>query len=197
MTATASQPTWNQSGILIASYRQNGPDFLYPCSKAHNSGLEWNFSKVQKPSLIRLVCTSPRHKIQDNCSPRIQAMVMQRGYPSKDFWSIHVQTLITQAWNWVSWKFKNLKLTVWSALALWTGSRSIPPLWAYLWILDIDIDSYLEYLFWHVANTIGSLNPLNPPLPFPCPRTPPLPSCTFRHQNVKNELMYSILQLHA
>ena len=101
---------------------------LYPCSNAHNSGLEWSFSKIQKPSLISLVCTSPRYKIQDNCSPRIKAMVVERGYPSKDFWSIRVQTLITQAWNGVSWKFKNLKSTVWGPLALWTVS--IPPPWA-------------------------------------------------------------------
>ena len=117
---------------------------------------------LQKPSLINLVCTSPRHKIQDNCSPRIQAMVVQRGYPSKDFWSIHVQTLITQAWNGVSWKFKNLKLTFWSALALWPGSRSIPPSWTYLLTLITPLlhsgGSYSEKLFWHVANTIDSLN---------------------------------------
>ena len=58
------------------------PSVLYPCSNAHNSGLEFNFSKIQKPSLISLVCTSPRHKIQDNCSLRIQAMVgfLERGF---------------------------------------------------------------------------------------------------------------------
>ena len=32
------------------------------------------FSKIQKPSLMSLVCTSPRHRIQDHCSPRIQVM---------------------------------------------------------------------------------------------------------------------------
>ena len=65
-------------------------DFLYPCSNTQTNS------------------PSPRHTIQVNCSPRIQIMVMERGYPSKDFWSIHVQMLITQAWNRVSWEFKNL-----------------------------------------------------------------------------------------
>ena len=71
-----------------------------------------------------------------DCSPRIQAIVIQTGYQSNvKFWSIHVQMLITQAWSEVSWKFNNLKLTVWSALALWSGSRSIPPPWTKLLIL--------------------------------------------------------------
>ena len=89
--------------------------------------LEWCFSKIQKPSHISLVCTSPRHKTQNNCSPRIQVMVVQRGYLSKDLWSVHVQMLITQAWNGVSWKFKNLKLTVWSALHKGAGLAAVAP----------------------------------------------------------------------
>ena len=57
-------------------------------------------------------------------------------YYSKDFWSIHVQTLITQAWNGISWKFKNLKLTVLNRIQVNSTSMC----------LAIDIDNPLALL---------------------------------------------------
>ena len=50
---------------------KNSPAFwlnlFYPC-------LNWSFSKVQKPSPISMVCTSPRHRIQDYLSPTVKAI---------------------------------------------------------------------------------------------------------------------------
>ena len=53
--------------------------------------------------------------------------------PSGMIASIHVQTLITLAWNEIFQKFKSLASSAWCALALGTRSRTIAALGSKLW----------------------------------------------------------------
>ena len=54
--------------------------------------------------------------------------------PSGRITTIHVQTLITLAWNEIFQKFKSLASWAWCALALGTGSRKIAALGSKLWL---------------------------------------------------------------
>ena len=109
-------------------------NFVNPFSNAHISGLEWSFAKIQKPQSISWALASHRKRKRANCTSGSWAMAVQRGQPSVEFlqiwWKllICVQTLISQAWNGVLQKFKNLEPSEWSVLAMEQGPRTVAPL---------------------------------------------------------------------
>ena len=103
---------------------------------ANGPGPECDFS-----NFFCFLCTCRRKRIQVKplwlelwpCKDGNHQTISFKFEPSGRISSIHVQTLITLAWNEIFQKFKSLASSAWCALALGTRSRTIAALGSKLW----------------------------------------------------------------
>ena len=124
------------------------------CSNTRFSGLEWSFSKIQKPRTIRMKCSCHGTGTQDSGTSWRQATAWQSWLPSQDFHQFCSIDYISG----LKWNFLEIQKSKIISLEYLIILRMT---WGYITQGRQDKGSkfargvtYSEYLSWHVANTL-------------------------------------------